>query len=197
MSDILANRQPDDLLPPGHYGRAGQSGVAAKIVECGLATLIAGRGSVEALSSAFIAETGHGLPQGPAAIASGGLTVIGTGPGRWMVASDDLAGEALLERLETIISAHGSVTDQSDASVVCELTGPKLRDALMKMVLIDIDPKVFKPGSAVTTQIALISATLWQIDHAPTFRCLVARSYREAFIRALSVSAAEFGFDLS
>lgn len=197
MSDILANRQPDELLPPGHYGRAGQSGVVAKIVDCGLATLIAGRSSVEVLPSAFLAETGHALPQGPVASSSAGLTAIGTGPGRWTIASDEFSGEALLERLTAIAGAHGSVTDQSDSSVVFELSGPYLRDALMKMVLIDIDPKAFRPGSAATTQVALIGTTLWQVNHAPTFRCLIARSYREAFIRALSVSAAEFGFDLS
>lgn len=197
MSDILANRQPDEPLAPGRYGREGTPGVTAKTLNLALASLTAGRNAVAPLSDAIQAGLGALLPQGPHFAAAGGVTLIGTGPGRWIVAADEQSGGGLLERLESLAGSFGSAADQSDASVVFEIAGTDARDTLMKMLLIDIDPATFKPGSAATTQAALIGTTFWQTDDQPTYRFLVARSYAAAFVRALAVSAAEFGFELA
>ncbi len=197
MSDILANLQPDEPLEPGCYGREGVPGVTVKTVDLALASLIAGRNAVAPLSDAIKAGLGVPLPQGPQFAVAGGVALIGTGPGRWIVVAEEQSAKALLEHLETLAGSFGSATDQSDASILFEIAGPSVRDTLMKMLLIDIDPASFKPGSAATTQAALIGTTFWQIDDKPTYRFLVARSYAVAFVRALAVSAAEFGFELA
>ena len=192
MSDILAHLPPDEPLPRGIYGDG--AGVTFKTIALALATLVAGR-DADALSAAFQSGFGAALPQGPEAVTAGGITVIGTGPGRWTVAAEDIGGDDLLQRLQSLAGPYGAVTDQSDASVVFEVSGPKACETLTKMLLIDIDAGVFKPGHAATTQAALIGTTLWRTGEA--YRFLIARSYALAFVRALSVSAAEFGFEFA
>ena len=193
MSDLLANLAPDEPLPPGRYGTGDNVGITLKTVDPALATLIAGRDAA-ALSAAFETGLGVPLPQGPQVVSADGLTLVGTGPGRWTVAADDTTGDALLQRLQALAGPFGSVTDQTDASVVYDVSGPKAHEMLMKMLLIDIDPVAFRPGSAATTQAALIGTTLWQTE-AATYRFLIARSYALAFVRAVAASAAEFGFE--
>jgi sarcosine oxidase subunit gamma len=193
VSDILANLAPDEPLPLGRYGTADGVEVTLKTVYPALATLIAGRNAAS-LAAAFETGLGAPLPQGPQAVSVSGLTLVGTGPGRWIVAADDTTGDALLERLHALAGSFGSVTDQTDASVVYDVSGPKAHEMLMKMLLIDIDPAVFRPGTAATTQAALIGTTLWQTE-AGTYRFLIARSYALAFVRAVAASATEFGFE--
>lgn len=195
MSSFLSQLPPTEPLKPGRYGAfPAMPGVQAKHCDVSLATLVAGRNGQTALSEAVKAAVHVSLPK--AAFVQGGeLGFVGTGPGRWTVCSDQSA-DALLETLERIAGAAASVTDQSDGVVVYELTGPKVRETLAKLVDIDVDAAVFKAGSAATTHVALIGSTFWQIDDRPTIRMTVARSYAPAFLRALAGAAAEYGFEL-
>jgi methylglutamate dehydrogenase subunit D len=187
VSDILAHLAPDEPLPFGRYGDG--DGVTLKTIDLSLATLVAGHSEVE-LTSAFQSALDIRLPDGPKTSSGGVITIIGTGPGRWTIAAEGVTSDALLEQMQAIAGANGAVTDQSDASVVFEISGPKTPDALMKLLLIDID--AIAPGCAATTQAALIGTTLWRTGTA--YRFLIARSYALAFVRAVAVSAAEFGF---
>jgi heterotetrameric sarcosine oxidase gamma subunit len=196
VSDILADLAPARPLSPGRYGAArGAPAVKAVRLDLALATLGAGR-DASALSQAVEAACGATLPQGPRVATGGAFSFIGIGPGRWTVTAEGTSGEALLAKLEAAVGTNGSACDQSDGSVVYELSGAKAREALMKMLDIDIDPAVFKTGSAAVTRAALIGVTFWQTSEAPVYRFLVARSYDLAFLRALAESAAEYGFEL-
>jgi methylglutamate dehydrogenase subunit D len=198
VSDLLASLLPDQPLAPGRYGADTQApGVKAKRLDLALATLTAGRGAAPALAAALAAGIGIALPAGAQYVAVDGIGFIGIGPGRWTVAAEGISGEALLERLKAFLGANGSACDQSDGSVVFELSGLKVRDALAKLLIVDIDPAVFSAGSAATTSAALIGTTFWQTDTAPTYRFAVARSYAPAFVRALAASAVEYGFELT
>ncbi|MGA7714018.1 MAG: sarcosine oxidase subunit gamma family protein [Rhizomicrobium sp.] len=199
MADIesLTSVPPETLIGPGRYGFAdGDPGVHARRLDAlALATLVAGRHQEEALSAAIKAVFGCALPQGAKAT-PGDCSFVGVGPGRWLAVVVEGDGETLERKLAGTIGKSGSVCDQSDGFVVFELTGPRLRDALAKLLTIDIDPHVFGPGIAATTSAALIGVTFWQLDDAPRFRFSVARSYGNAFIRALAFSSAEYGFTL-
>jgi len=195
--DVLANVPPETAPRSGRYGVAGgDPGVFAHRVDSlALATLIAGRNQEGTLSAAMKADFGCALPQGPQAML-GDCSFIGTGPGRWLVVVEKSDGETLERGLARTAGISGSVCDQSDGFVVFELAGARLRDALAKLLAIDIDPRVFGVGSAATTSAALIGVTFWLLDEAPRYRVAVARSYETAFIRALASSSAEFGFEL-
>jgi methylglutamate dehydrogenase subunit D len=196
VSSFLAQVPPTKPLAAGRYGASPNApGVTAERLDLALANLMAGRGQTAVLSRAVEAACGVGLAPKPAFVQSEKFGFVGIGPGRWLVAAEGLP-EALVEALERMAGAAGSVCDQSDGSTVYELTGADVRKALAKLIDVDIDPIAFSRGSAATTRAALIGVTFWQTDDSPTYRFAVARSYAAAFVRALAAAAAEYGFAL-
>lgn len=206
MADIPAAIEPTRLLPEAHYGAPGE-GVAARLrAGFSAATLTARRGALPALAARF-ADAGLILPDGPKAATAGGLTLIGTGPGRWLAFAEG-AG-VLPGRLLPLAEGLAAVTDQSDASLLFEIAGPKVRAALAKGVMVELDPSAFRAGDAATTTVAHVNLTFWQAgeivgdmagdmaDKTPSYVFAVPRSFAPAFLRWLASSAAEFGFTVS
>ncbi|MBB6309120.1 sarcosine oxidase subunit gamma [Xanthobacter tagetidis] len=198
MADMLADIAPTALLPDGHYG-APSEGVRARLLPGGsAASLVARRGAAAALAARF-AEAGLVLPAGPKAAAAAGVTLVGTGPGRWLAFADDVG--VLPGRILPLAQGLAAVTDQSDASLMFEVSGPRVRPALAKGVMVDLDPSAFGAGDAATTTVSHVNLTFWQVAdtpaEAPAFVFAVPRSFAPAFLRWLAASAAEFGFALS
>lgn len=197
MSDLFQSLSPARLLPAGHYGVQGATGVTAQVVtNLAAATLMARKGKTAAL---IAAATAVGLPllDGPKVSTGAGLEAIGTGPGKWLVFAEASNGAALRRRLEELAAGLGAVTDQSDANLVLDISGPKAREALMKGVSVDLDPRAFQPGDAATTLVSHVGVTFWQRDAGPTFRFAVGNTFAPAFLRWLGASAAEDGFALA
>lgn len=195
-SGLFQGLPPTALLPAGQYGLSGAPGATARLVtDVSAATLVARRGAGETLA-ARCAEAGLPLPMGPKATIAGGLTLVGTGPGRWLAFAEATAPDALLRRLASITLGAAALTDQSDANLLFELSGAAIRAALAKGVMLDLDPLAFGVGDAATTSVSLVGVTFWQVDAAPAYRFAVARSFAPAFLRWLAASAAEYGFAL-
>lgn len=197
MPDLFHSLSPARLLPDGHYGAEGASGVVAQgVTDLAAATLVARKGQTAALMAA---ATAAGLPlaDAPKAGLGAGMEAVGTGPGKWLVLAEGLSGRALRARLEALAGDLGAVTDQSDAGLVLDISGAKAREALMKGVSVDLDPRAFQPGDAATTLVSHVGVTFWQRDAAPTFRFTVGHSFAPAFLRWLAASAAEYGLALS
>lgn len=195
--DLYRGAPPTALLPEGRYGAAEHEGVQARLLEdVSAATLLARRDGADALSTRF-AAAGIMLPDGPQAIISSDLTLVGTGPGRWLAFAETESPEGLLGRLAGLAQGAAAVSDQSDANLLFEISGPKSREALAKGVMLDLHPSAFGPGSAATTVVSHVGITFWQTDEAPTYRFAVPRSFAPAFLRWLAAGAAEFGLALS
>lgn len=189
--DQLSTLPPTRLLPSGTYGVSGEPGVIAHLRDdIGIATIVAHKGAGLSLADATHAAFGVALLQGPRAVQGDGITFIGTGPERWLAVSETA------QDLFSVIGAHAALTEQSDSSLVFDLSGQRIRETLAKGLAIDLDPAVFRVGDAATTAVAHIGVTFWQVTEAPAFRFLVARSYAAAFSRFLVASAAEYGFCL-
>jgi methylglutamate dehydrogenase subunit D len=128
------------------------------------------------------------LPHQPRRVASDTLAFLGTGPGNWLAIR--AAGEdALAASLGELVRGLALVSDQSDACGVLRLTGPRLREALSKLVPIDLDAHGF-PCQCVASTVAAssIAVTLWRLQEAsggPTFECAVPRSLAASFAHAL------------
>lgn len=196
MSDLFQSLSPAHLVPAGHYGVAGATGVTAQVVtNLAAATLVARKGKTAAL---IAAATASGLPlvDAPKASVGAGLEAIGTGPGKWLVLAEGSDGAALRRRLEELAAGLGAVTDQSDANLVLDISGPKAREALVKGVAVDLDPRAFQPGDAATTPVSHVGVTFWQRDASPSYRFAVGNTFAPAFLRWLAASAAEYGFAL-
>lgn len=198
MSDLLAHIPPTRLVPAGIYGSvAGFPGVTATVVEgLALATLAARKGKSGDLRAAAHSAFGLQLPDGPRVVEAGGLIAVGTAPDRWLIGLPGASGDALLDKLGEAFAGLASVTDQSDANLVLDLTGPQVGAALEKLVAVDLHPSVFGSGQAAATAVALIPLLFWQVDGSPRYRFVIARSFAPAIVRALTAAAAPLGFEL-
>ncbi|WP_018389639.1 sarcosine oxidase subunit gamma [Ancylobacter sp. FA202] len=192
--DPLAGIPFDRVPPSGDYGAGGAAGVSVATTDTPFIALVVARNGFAAsvagrLGRAFGVEVSD---RASAAIGAAS-TVVGTGPGRFLVLSKiepDLAGT-----LRALLGNEAAITEQDDAFVTFDLAGDKVPDLLAKGALIDLDPRVFLPGHAATTVIAHSGVTLWRV-HESGWRLLVARSLEASFTRFLVASGAEFGLRL-
>jgi heterotetrameric sarcosine oxidase gamma subunit len=100
----------------------------------------------------------------------------------------------MLDVLAKQLTGHAAITEQSDSKAVIRISGTRAREVLAKGCSLDLHPRVFKPGDAATTPIALIDCQLWQIDDAPSYDLAVPSSFAESFWSWLTASAAEYGY---
>jgi sarcosine oxidase subunit gamma len=101
-----------------------------------------------------------------------------------------------LEALAKQLVGHAAITEQSDSKAVIRISGARARDVMAKGCSLDLHPRVFKPGDAATTAVALIDCQFWQIDDAPSYDLAVPSSFAESFWSWLAASAAEFGYSV-
>lgn len=196
MTSALDNIPVTQIPPPAHYGVPGVAGVTAtRFDPAGLATLAAKRGQALALADAVSRTFGVELVDGARAVSAGGLTFIGTAPGRWLVLSQ--VSTDLTERLRAALGAFAAITEQSDSHVGFTLTGAKVRDLMARGPAVDLDPSVFPVGTAATSLFSHVGVTFWQSDAAPTYQILIARTYEAAFTRVLVASGAPYGLTLT
>lgn len=182
----------------GHLSAVGSlpAGTGIAVTPCNdlaLATVIARKGQAALLAERIRALFGITLPTGPKRVAAGGVAFIGMGPGQWLATGQaDGDPQVFAAKLKQDLIGLASVSDQSDARAVLRLSGAAARQVLAKGLPIDLHPRVFGPGDAALSQIALIGAHVWQIDERPTYEIAVFRSLAGSFADWLIASAAEF-----
>lgn len=121
---------------------------------------------------------------------SGPRTALWLGPDEWLVVSspDDTVFDELREALG---GEPGSVVDVSANRTVVELSGPAARDVLEKGCTVDLHPRAFGPGRAVSTVVGPVPVVLWQVDDQ-TYRLLPRSSFADYLARWL-IDAAHTG----
>ena len=186
------------LALPGHYGRAGASGlVIEERTDLAFASVTAKRGKRFALVNAVNTAFGIALPDGPRRATRGLVTFAGTGPDQWIASAEGTDAPGLAARVRARIGPFAAVSDQSDSRLVLRLSGPRVRDVLAKGVPVDLHPTVFKPGDVATTIVAYIGVQIDMLDDAPTYQLTAPRSMAGSFWSWLTASAAEFGYDVA
>jgi len=197
MADF-ANQERSALhAQSGHFGRAGATGLTVvERTDMAFASLIVKRGKRDALAAAIETAFGVALPTGARRAGKGALTFAGTGSGQWMASAEGGDATGFAARLRARLGPFAAVTDQSDARLVLQLSGPHVRDVLAKGVPIDLHAKAFKPGDVATTLIAYIGVQLDMLDDSPAYLLTTPRSTAGSFWSWLSASAAEFGYDV-
>ncbi|MFJ8593935.1 sarcosine oxidase subunit gamma [Streptomyces sp. NPDC093598] len=121
--------------------------------------------------------------------ASGPRTVVWLGPDEWLVLSPSDETAALREALGP---DPGSVVDVSANRTTLELSGPSARQVLEKGCPLDLHPRAFGPGRAVSTTVGPVAVLLWQTDDAPTYRLLPRSSYADYLGRWVIDAMSEF-----
>ena len=181
---------------PQRWGRpGGPAGVTVALCEdFQIAAVIARRGAIPELSERVRRSFAMIPPAGPHRVTNGPLTILGTGPGRWLFLCETRATD-FADSLERASMSLASISDHSDGYAVFEVGGPFVRQALAKGVALNLHPNVFSKADAAVTSIAHIGAVLWQIEDAPRYRLAVFRSNAASLWHWLKESALEFGIE--
>ncbi len=133
----------------------------------GVASVLARRGQQDAFMKQVRERFGIELSSGPRRSAAGDCAFIATGPGAWF-ATVERAGQGFVTSLADALGESAAIADQSDGQAVLRVSGPKAREALCKLVPIDLHPRIFRSGDVAVTVAAHIGATLWRLDDDPS-----------------------------
>lgn len=198
MSKLSSRSALDGLAVPGRYGNQdGASGVVvAEQAGLGLATLAVRKGQDAKLKAAMRKAYGVALPTDSTFVQGKAVSFIGYGPGQWLAVSPTLENETLAADLVARLEGVASISDQSGGRAVLRISGPRARDLLAKGLAIDLDPRAFPPGCAVTSTISHMGVQLWRGDDAQSYDIAISRSVSESFWRWLTDCAAEYGYEV-
>jgi sarcosine oxidase subunit gamma len=131
----------------------------------------------------------------PAAVgevtSSGAHQALWLGPDEWLVVTTTDA-LALSDQLAAAVGEDpGLALDVSANRTVLELTGPRARAVLEKGCPVDLHPRSFGPGSAVSTTLARVPVLLWQIGDT-SYRLLPRTSFADYVARWLLDAMVEY-----
>lgn len=198
MSKLASRSALDGLATPGRYGN--QDGAPGVIITeqagLGLATVAVRKGQGAKLEASVSKAYGVALPPNSTMVQGKDVSFIGYGPGQWLAVSPTLENDALAADLVMHLKGLASISDQSGGRTVLRISGPHARDLLAKGLAIDLDSRVFPPGSAVTSTISHMGVQVWVVDNPQAYDIAIARSFSESFWRWITDSAAEYGYEI-
>jgi heterotetrameric sarcosine oxidase gamma subunit len=82
--------------------------------------------------------------------------------------------------------------DVSANRTTLELSGPAARQVLEKGCPLDLHPRAFGPGRAVSTTVGPVAVLLWQVDDVPTYRLFPRSSFADYLARWLIDAMSEY-----
>ncbi|HEX8757437.1 MAG TPA: sarcosine oxidase subunit gamma family protein [Steroidobacteraceae bacterium] len=178
---------------------SGRGVIATERDRLGIARIAARSGQAARAAELLRGQFGIEPPDGPRRASRGDVGIGGIAPQTWLATCEG-AANAFAESLRSLLGGCASVADQSDACAILRLTGPKVRATLAKLVPIDLHPRSFEVSDVAQTVCGYMNVTLWRLEETsqgdPAFEVWVGRSLAASLYRALSHSAAEFGFVL-
>jgi heterotetrameric sarcosine oxidase gamma subunit len=191
LSSLQAAHALGPAVRRGAFGasRSGQSDAFLRlrtVTGCHVAQAHALRGRSEAFAREMAVRFPLALPGANRCATSPGITLIGAGPGRWLMLTAQRLGEDELGESAILFDLSGS-------RVLFSIEGPKAAAVLAKGTSIDLDESRFGAGSAALTRIGHFSAVLWRPGNEPRFCALIARSFAESFWEWLVLAGEEFG----
>jgi sarcosine oxidase subunit gamma len=112
-----------------------------------------------------------------------GILYLWAGPETWLAVADTADPNFDL-RIVQNCKTLAAVTDQSDGRTILRVSGPAARDALAKLVPIDLHPSAFPSNATALTLAGHIPVQIW---HSPPdgFELACFRSYAETLYEAL------------
>ncbi|QSZ50513.1 sarcosine oxidase subunit gamma family protein [Arthrobacter sp. D5-1] len=124
-------------------------------------------------AGARVASVTGGLPATCGAVTGGAVSDKGSvntlwlGPTEFLVvapeeAHDSLGGSLVSDLTSALGGDAGQVVDLSANRTTFELSGSHARAVLEKTCALDLHPRVFKAGTAVSTELAHIPVMLWK-----------------------------------
>ncbi|MEE9096531.1 sarcosine oxidase subunit gamma [Pseudarthrobacter phenanthrenivorans] len=176
---------------------AGSLAGTVELSEVPFLTMVGLRADAGSEPAARLAAVTGGLPAGSGSVATNGDTsVLWLGPSEFLVvapteAHESLGGDLIPALREALGGDAGQVVDLSANRTTYELTGPRARAVLEKGCSLDLHPRVFKAGTAFSTEIANIPAILWKTGEE-SFRIFPRASFAEFLGRWLLDAMREY-----
>lgn len=153
------------------------------------------RGGAIVLDEALREVLGLNLPARPGALvvdASGERSIQWLSPDEWLLIVPGGEEFELENRLrEKLGDAHFAIVDVSGGQTVVELSGPKVREVLMKSTPYDVHPSHFPVGKGVTTVFAKSSAIVRRPSE-DRWELVVRRSFADYCYRWLLDAGEEY-----
>jgi len=189
----------DRALVAGAYGAQGEAGVSlTEIRNFNLVQVMARRGKAADMSTAAQARFGVPAPETPKAVGTADATLIWSGPDQFFVLSK--GGKHGIEALAAAFAGSASLSDQSHARVLMNVSGARARAMLAKVSSIDLHPDAFGVGGASATSMDHTSVTLWRggdRNGQAVFNLLVFATFADSLWHTMLDSAAEYGVTIS
>ena len=185
-------RSPLEHLAPALATTEHSLGVALR--EIPFTTQIGLRAAPGSSAHEALAEaTGVGLPMRASEVAGdpGSVAVLWLGPDEFLVIGPE-DGQPLLEDLSRGLGdLPGQVVDLSANRTIIAVEGEQARDLLEQGVPVDLHPRSFGPGQAVTTLLGPAPVLLWQTAEQ-SYRVLPRASFADYTARWLLDAAREY-----
>ncbi len=184
--------KPERRSPLAHRSPIAAERNAVRLVEIPFLTKhilrVDPRTGAAAVKLAFELE----LPQEPLTSSrSGDAACLWLGPDEWMVVGKDNVA------VQTLAETHYQFADVSDQYTVIEISGPRARDALMKLTTLDIHPRAFQVGQVAGSLFGHANAWLWLTgesdDDGPTFQLFIRWSMADYLWCLLAECGREWG----
>ena len=198
MPEFTLTSAPPLTVAPGPHGRegAGSRLCLTALKARAMVQVMARRNRHEELTELVRDRYGLVLPNEPKVVRGDRVSFLWAGRHQWLaVAAEEEAG-GFLGELRTVVHAAASLSDQSDARFAVTVTGLKVRDALAKLVPIDLHPAVFRHGQTALTLFGHMGGQITHVDELPTFELMVFRGFAQSLWHALLAAGAEFGIDV-
>ncbi|RJG12348.1 sarcosine oxidase subunit gamma family protein [Pseudomonas cavernicola] len=137
--------------------------------------------------------TGLELPGALTLVSQGDTSLQWMGPDEWLLivpSGEELAAEQRLR--EALAEQHHQVVNVSGGQTILELSGPKVRELLMKSTSYDVHPRNFPVGKAVGTVFAKSQLVIRRTGEE-TWELLVRRSFSDYYWLWLQDASQEYG----
>jgi len=175
------------------FAEAAHGEASVRLGEQAYLTMIGLRADPASPAAARFAHyLGVGLPsQCGQTSRSGPHTVLWLGPDEWLVVSTAGAGLLAAGLEETLGEQHGAVVDLSANRTTLELSGRSARFVLEKGCSVDLHPRAFTVGTAVSTRVGPVPVILWRYDE-DAYRILPRSSFADYLARWLLDAMVEY-----
>lgn len=193
-------------LPAGRHGA--MDGAPGVIVQerrgAGFALITARSGRRDDLAQAVQSAFGLDLPPVGKRITGERLALTGTGRDRWLAERLLPSPEGIERHLADALGQTAAIVDQSDATIVLRVRGPRVRDVLATGLPVDLHPRAFAVGDAAQTLCAHIGVLVWRLadgdgdgaDGGAVFELATPRSTIGSFRHWFETSALRHGLEV-
>ncbi len=155
-----------------------------------------GDGRDPAFAGGVFKALGLELPVALTVVANGEMSLQWLGPDEWLLIVPGGQEFAIEQKLRGALDGqHIQVVNVSGGQTLLELSGPNVREVLMKSTSYDVHPNNFPVGKAVGTVFAKSQLVIRRTGEE-TWELLIRRSFSDYWWLWLQDAAAEYGLSI-